>query len=142
MHVNADITLHESSIRVEIEIDIVLKKITNDARIIPLGLLLRNTCIDELPQLINVLKGEMSLVGPRPELPYATAEFKSWHCSRLSLLPGMTGLWQINGKNSTTFSEMIRYDIEYERNLSIKLDLKIILMTIPTVIKQILENPK
>jgi lipopolysaccharide/colanic/teichoic acid biosynthesis glycosyltransferase len=78
----------------------------------------------------------MSLVGPRPELPYAVEKFKLWHCVRLNVLPGMTGLWQINGKNSTTFTEMIRYDIEYARRLSFILEMKILLLTIPAIIRQ------
>ena len=79
----------------------------------------------------------MSLVGPRPELPYAVNEFKCWHCARLNVLPGMTGLWQINGKNSTTFEQMVRYDINYIRRLAFLLDLKILILTIPAIIKQV-----
>ncbi|KAA3604033.1 MAG: sugar transferase [Candidatus Scalindua sp. AMX11] len=134
MYINADSSLHANQICEEFENDLVLTKVKNDPRIFPFGNLLRNSCIDELPQLFNVLKGEMSLVGPRPELPYAVEKFKLWHCVRLNVLPGLTGLWQINGKNSTTFTEMIRYDIEYVRHLSFKLDIKILLLTIPAII--------
>ncbi len=140
MHINADSNIHAKNIREEIKNDQVLKKVQNDPRIIPFGNFLRDSSIDELPQLFNVLKGEMSLVGPRPELPYAVEEFKLWHCARLDILPGMTGLWQINGKNTTTFSEMIRYDIEYVRRLSFIQEMKILLMTIPSIIKNAREN--
>ena len=135
MHSNADNSLHANNISEEIENDLVLTKVENDPRIYSFGNFLRHSCIDELPQLINVLKGEMSLVGPRPELPYAVEKFKPWHCARLNVLPGMTGLWQINGKNSTTFTDMIRYDIEYVQRLSFKLEMKILLLTIPAIIR-------
>ncbi|MCA9734470.1 MAG: sugar transferase [Deferribacteres bacterium] len=136
MHVNAESTVHEEHCRNSILNDLELKKVENDSRIFPFGNFLRQSCIDELPQLFNVLKGEMSLVGPRPDLPYNINELKRWHCARLNVPPGMTGLWQINGKNSTTFTEMIRYDIGYERHLSFKLEMKILFLTIPAIIKQ------
>ncbi|KAA3620031.1 MAG: sugar transferase [Calditrichaeota bacterium] len=140
MHLNADSGLHATQIRNEIKNDLELKKVENDPRIFPFGNFLRNSCIDELPQLINVIRGEMSLVGPRPELPYAVDEFQRWHCARLDVLPGMTGLWQINGKNSTTFTEMIRYDIEYGQQLSFTLEIKILLLTIPAILKQVWQS--
>ncbi len=142
MHPNTDISLHANKIREEFENDLVLAKVENDPRIFPVGKFLRYSCVDELPQLFNVLKGEMSLVGPRPELPYAVEKFKLWHCMRLNVLPGLTGLWQINGKNSTTFTEMIRYDIEYIRRLSFKLEIKILLLTIPSIIRQAWLTPR
>ncbi len=142
MYLNVDSSLHANKICEEFENDLVLSKVKNDPRIYPFGNFLRNSCIDEIPQLINVLKGEMSLVGPRPELPYAIEKFKLWHCNRLNVLPGLTGLWQINGKNSTTFTEMIRYDIEYVRRLSFKLEVKILLLTIPAIIRQAWQNRK
>jgi lipopolysaccharide/colanic/teichoic acid biosynthesis glycosyltransferase len=104
--------------------------------IIRFGNLLRATCIDELPQLINVIRGEMSLVGPRPCLPYEAREYLQWHTSRFDIVPGMTGLWQVSGKNRTTFREMIRLDIRYGQKLSFWLDLKIIILTIPAIIRQ------
>jgi lipopolysaccharide/colanic/teichoic acid biosynthesis glycosyltransferase len=85
--------------------------------------------LDELPQLVNVLRGEMSLVGPRPPIPYEVAEYAKWHNGRFEAVPGMTGLWQVSGKNRLTFKEMVRLDIRYSRNLSFIGDLKILLMT-------------
>lgn len=106
----------------------------NDPRIIKGGSFLRKSSIDELPQLINVFIGNMSLVGPRPCLPYEAEEYLQWHKNRFDMLPGMTGLWQVSGKNDLTFKQMIRLDISYVENLSIKNDLIILLKTIPTVI--------
>jgi lipopolysaccharide/colanic/teichoic acid biosynthesis glycosyltransferase len=137
MKVGTDISPHKEQIREEIKHNLVLSKVKSDSRIFPFGKFLRKSCLDELPQLINILRGEMSLVGPRPELPYAIYEYKLWHCARLDALPGMTGLWQIKGKNSTTFTQMIRYDIEYCQQLSFWTDLKILLLTIPAIIKQV-----
>lgn len=106
-----------------------MEKLANDSRIIPFGKILRNTCIDELPQLINVLRGEMSLVGPRPCIPYESEEYLLWHTRRFDITPGMTGLWQINGKNRTTFKEMVRFDIKYSKECSFWLDMIILLKT-------------
>jgi lipopolysaccharide/colanic/teichoic acid biosynthesis glycosyltransferase len=100
-----------------------------DSRIIPFGLLLRSSGLDELPQLINVLLGEMSLAGPRPCLPYEYARYQPWQRERFNTVPGLTGLWQVSGKNRTTFAEMIRLDIEYANNKNLWLDLKIIIKT-------------
>jgi lipopolysaccharide/colanic/teichoic acid biosynthesis glycosyltransferase len=83
--------------------------------VIPFGPIIRGTCIDELPQLINVLRGEMSLVGPRPPIPYEVREYLPWQKRRFDTLPGLTGLWQVSGKNRLTFEEMIRLDIRYCR---------------------------
>ncbi len=111
----------------------MLKLDDHNSEIIPCGKILRKTYLDELPQLINVLRGEMSLVGPRPPIPYETDEYQSWHNGRFDIVPGMTGLWQISGKNHLTFNEMIKLDIQYSRNLSFMSDLKILLST-PVVI--------
>ncbi len=97
--------------------------------IFPFGRFLRKTCLDELPQLINVLRGEMSLVGPRPPIPYEVAEYGGWHNGRFDAVPGMTGLWQVSGKNRLSFKEMVRLDIRYSQNLTLLQDLKILLMT-------------
>jgi lipopolysaccharide/colanic/teichoic acid biosynthesis glycosyltransferase len=105
-----------------------------DPRIIPGGLWLRRLSIDELPQLLNVLQGEMSLVGPRPEMPYAFAAYRPWHARRFNVLPGMTGLWQVSGKNRTTFQEMIRLDIKYGRALEPRQDIAILARTLPVVL--------
>lgn len=113
-----------------------------DARIVPMGRLLRAAGLDELPQLINVFKGEMSLVGPRPCLPYEAENYHSWQWERFNAVPGLTGLWQISGKNRTTFKRMMELDIEYAKNQSLLLDLKIIFKTIPVLLSQILDVRK
>jgi lipopolysaccharide/colanic/teichoic acid biosynthesis glycosyltransferase len=109
-----------------------------DPRLIPLGNILRQSCLDELPQLINVLRGEMSLVGPRPCLPYEAQEYLLWQTTRFDVAPGMTGLWQVSGKNRTTFTEMIRLDILYAKQQSLWLDISILLKTVPVIIAQII----
>jgi len=97
---------------------------------------LRSSGLDELPQLINVLKGEMSLVGPRPCLAYEAAKYLPWQMERFNAVPGLTGLWQVSGKNRTTFTKMIQLDIEYARTKNLFLDLKIIFKTIPALLVQ------
>jgi lipopolysaccharide/colanic/teichoic acid biosynthesis glycosyltransferase len=105
-------------------------KLVNDPRVTPLGRLLRKTSLDELPQFINVLVGDMSLVGPRPPLPYEFERYRTWHRRRvLEIKPGLTGLWQVTGRSRTTFDEMVRMDLHYARTQSLWLDLKIILQT-------------
>ena len=111
-------------------------KITNDKRVTPIGELLRKTSLDELPQFINVLFGDMSLVGPRPPIPYEVQNYDIWHrCRVVEVKPGITGLWQVMGRSTTSFDEMVRLDIKYSREWSIWLDLKIIVMTPWSVIK-------
>lgn len=110
-------------------------KITNDPRITRVGRILRQTSLDELPQLINVVKGEMSLVGPRPT-SFEPSTYSFWHTSRLEVTPGITGLWQVQGRNKTNFDERLRLDIEYIRRRSLVLDLKILLQTVPTVLRR------
>ena len=110
-------------------------KLTNDSRITPVGRFIRRTSLDELPQLINVLKGDMSLVGPRPPISYECDLYDIWHRRRLlAAKPGITGLWQVMGRSRTTFDEMVRLDLKYLREWSLWLDLKIILMTPKAVI--------
>jgi lipopolysaccharide/colanic/teichoic acid biosynthesis glycosyltransferase len=111
-----------------------------DDRIIPGGRILRKTCVDELPQVFNVLRREMSLVGPRPCMPYEADEFLRWHTHRFDVLPGMTGLWQVSGKNKLTFSEMIRLDISYAKSMSFWKDAGILLRTFPAIWKMTLES--
>lgn len=109
-------------------------KIVNDPRITPFGKLMRKTSIDELPQLWNVLIGEMSLVGPRPPLPYEVEEYKNWHYRRVfDVKPGITGLWQVSGRNKTTFDEMVRLDIFYAKNWSLVMDLNILIKTAKSI---------
>jgi exopolysaccharide production protein ExoY len=139
MRVDADDALHKDHLARLIESDAPMVKLdmADDPRIFPLGRILRRCYLDELPQLINVLAGQMSLVGPRPCTPYEVLQYKSPHMKRFSALPGMTGLWQVSGKNKTTFTEMIQLDIEYARNVSPGLDLKILLKTVPTILTEI-----
>lgn len=111
-----------------------LFKIKNDPRITRVGAILRKSSIDELPQLINVLKGDMSLVGPRPPVPSEVAEYSPVEMKRLSIMPGITGLWQINGRSDTPFEKMVLLDLEYIYIWSFWLDLKILLRTIPAVL--------
>jgi lipopolysaccharide/colanic/teichoic acid biosynthesis glycosyltransferase len=111
-------------------------KITNDKRVTPIGELLRKTSLDELPQFINVLFGDMSLVGPRPPIPYEVQNYDIWHrCRVVEVKPGITGLWQVMGRSTTSFDEMVRLDIKYSREWSLWLDLKIIVMTPWSVIR-------
>lgn len=110
-------------------------KLTADPRITSLGRFLRKTSLDELPQLLNVLKGDMSLVGPRPPVPYEFAHYDLWHRQRLvAVKPGITGLWQVDGRSRVTFDEMVRLDIRYARSWSLWLDIKILLQTPRAVI--------
>jgi lipopolysaccharide/colanic/teichoic acid biosynthesis glycosyltransferase len=111
-------------------------KMTQDARVTPIGRFIRKTSIDELPQLFNVLRGEMSLVGPRPPLPYETEKYQAWHLQRmLGIKPGITGLWQVEGRSRTSFDEMVRLDLRYAREWSLLLDLKILLKTVKVVLQ-------
>lgn len=109
-------------------------KLVGDMRVTRLGRLLRRASIDELPQLVNVLKGEMSLVGPRPIPTYEVAHYEPWHMERFHALPGMTGYWQVYGRGDVPFSEMMRMDIHYVRNESFRLDLQLLALTIPAVV--------
>lgn len=111
-------------------------KLTNDKRVTPIGRFLRRTSLDELPQLINVLKGDMSLVGPRPPIPYELAAYQTWHRRRvLEVKPGITGLWQVTGRSRVKFDEMVRLDLRYAVSWSPWLDLKILVMTPLAIIK-------
>jgi exopolysaccharide biosynthesis polyprenyl glycosylphosphotransferase len=134
MLVNNDSSIHQKYVR-----DLIAGKagsagvgfkIKNDPRVTPIGRFLRRSSLDELPQLINVLKGEMSLVGPRPPIRYETDDYKLWHQRRIQeVKPGITGLWQVTGRSRTTFDEMVRLDLHYIENQSLWLDLKILLKT-------------
>jgi len=120
--------------------DIPMLKLDNhDPRIILGGKVIRKCCLDELPQLWNILKGEMSLVGPRPCIPYEAKEYLRWHTHRFDVLPGLSGLWQVSGKNKLTFKQMVRLDIQYCQNITLWGDLKIIFMTPIAIIKMVAE---
>jgi exopolysaccharide biosynthesis polyprenyl glycosylphosphotransferase len=109
-------------------------KIENDPRVTAVGRFLRRTSMDELPQLFNVLKGDMSLVGPRPCIPYEYELYKEWHKRRLNVLPGITGVWQVRGRSAVNFDDMVALDIFYVENWSVWLDLKILFQTAPVVL--------
>jgi lipopolysaccharide/colanic/teichoic acid biosynthesis glycosyltransferase len=142
MHVNADQTIHEQYVKKYIagganahDADgATVFKLVGDARVTRAGRWLRRMSLDELPQLINVLRGEMSLVGPRPPLPYEVEHYRPRDLQRLRAKPGITGLWQVNGRNKTTFDQMIDLDLTYLRRWSIVLDLRILQRTIPVVL--------
>jgi lipopolysaccharide/colanic/teichoic acid biosynthesis glycosyltransferase len=119
-----------------------MTKLDDDPQIIPLGNLLRKSCLDELPQLINVLCGDMSLVGPRPPIPYEVKEYHAWHRGRFNATPGMTGLWQVSGKNRLSFREMVRLDIRYARDRSLWMDIKILFRTPLAILEQLKGNSK
>lgn len=144
MFVGSETTTHQAHINHLINSNAPMIKLDarGDSRIIPFGLLLRSTGLDELPQLINVLRGEMSLVGPRPCLPYECDEYLPWQRERFNTAPGLTGLWQVSGKNRTTFAEMIQLDISYTREKCLWLDLEIILKTVPAILGQFLQSRK
>jgi lipopolysaccharide/colanic/teichoic acid biosynthesis glycosyltransferase len=110
-------------------------KVINDPRVTPVGRFMRATSLDELPQLWNVLRGDMSFVGPRPT-SFAPSSYDLWHTSRLEVRPGITGLWQIRGRNFTSFDERLRLDVEYIRTMSLWTDLKILGLTASSVIRR------
>ena len=111
-------------------------KIERDPRITPIGRFMRSTSLDEVPQFWNVLRGDMSLVGPRPPIPEEVAQYEPWQLRRLDVRPGLTCLWQISGRSRIGFQEWMRLDLEYIRHRSLKLDLKILLRTIPAVLSR------
>jgi lipopolysaccharide/colanic/teichoic acid biosynthesis glycosyltransferase len=139
MLINTDTSRHHKHVNELMKDDLTLRKLDDDPQIIPFGKILRKSCLDELPQLINVLLGDMSLVGPRPEPCYNADGYLVWHRARFNVVPGMTGLWQIKGKNKTTFSEMMRLDIAYARKRSFWLEIKILLLTVPAIMSQVKE---
>jgi exopolysaccharide production protein ExoY len=144
MFVGNDAVIHQQHLQRLMDSGLPMVKMdaVGDPRIIPFGRMLRASGLDELPQFINIIRGEMSLVGPRPCLPYEFEQYLPWQKERINALPGLTGLWQVNGKNKRTFKEMIDLDIRYARNQSPIQDLAIIAKTIPTLIGQVLEAGK
>ncbi|NJP06014.1 MAG: sugar transferase [Chloroflexaceae bacterium] len=135
---NADDTLHREHIKAFLAGTLDQAdggvKLVNDPRVTRAGAFLRKTSLDELPQLFNVIKGEMSLVGPRPVPIYEVEGYQPWHYERLHALPGITGIWQAKGRGESSFEEMIDMDIEYVRTRSLWLDIWLVLFTIPAVL--------
>ncbi|NJL04207.1 MAG: sugar transferase [Chloroflexaceae bacterium] len=139
---NADQKLHQEHIKKFIAGDLAAEeqsdparfKLNSDPRITRIGHILRKTSLDELPQLLNVLRGEMSLIGPRPVPTYEVAMYDLWHYERLAALPGISGLWQVKGRSQVSFEEMMLLDIEYVRSQSLMFDIKIMLMTVLVVV--------
>jgi exopolysaccharide biosynthesis polyprenyl glycosylphosphotransferase len=131
MYENADQMLAELWAKNEAQGPIF--KMKEDPRVTPIGKLLRRTSLDEFPQLINVLKGEMSLVGPRPPLPSEVAQYEEWQKGRLAIKPGLTGLWQVRGRSNLSFDEGVLMDLYYIENWSLRLYFQILFRTIPAV---------
>ena len=137
MKVNADAGIHQEHLTELMTRNRAMTKLdVADTRLITGGLFLRTTGLDELPQLINVILGDMSLVGPRPSLAYEHEHYESHQRQRCRTLPGLTGLWQVNGKNRTTFARMMELDLEYVKKKSLILDLQILARTLPAILRQ------
>jgi lipopolysaccharide/colanic/teichoic acid biosynthesis glycosyltransferase len=141
MKVSAETQGHERYFEELIRTNCVMTKLDTrgDPRLTPFGRILRASGLDELPQIFNVLSGDMSLVGPRPCLPNEFANYELWQRERVNALPGLTGLWQVSGKNKTTFNDMIRMDLAYLNKMSLLLDLKIMFKTAATITQQVTE---
>jgi lipopolysaccharide/colanic/teichoic acid biosynthesis glycosyltransferase len=141
MKINADTGVHQEHLKLLMTTNQPTQKLdcAGDKRLIAGGLWLRAAGVDELPQLFNVLRGEMSLVGPRPCTPFEFDLFSERHKQRCEAPPGLTGLWQVSGKNKTTFEEMMDLDLKYVREKSLWLDLKIMALTVPAILKLIWE---
>lgn len=144
MHQNTDDTIHREFTKRFIAGELAdsgldgasrsVYKLRNDPRVTPVGNFLRKTSLDEFPQFLNVLKGEMTIVGPRPPLPYEIEHYQDWHKLRLSVKPGLTGLWQVSGRSAVPFNEMVMLDLYYIEHWSLLLDFKIMLRTIPVML--------
>ena len=139
MFADADEAIHREAYKKNITGEIgdgtVFGKVRDDPRITRSGKFLRRWSLDEMPQLLNVLKGDMSIVGPRPPIPYEVEEYDIRHRKRLDMKPGITGLWQVSGRSGISFEEMVRLDVFYIENWSLLLDIKIILLTLPAVVR-------
>lgn len=141
MRVGAEVARHADHLERLIDSNAPLTKLdrVGDPRLIPGGAMLRAMGLDELPQLINVFRGEMSLVGPRPCTPYEYKYFLPWQRQRFETLPGLTGLWQVSGKNKTTFSDMVNLDIHYAKSRCLLMDLRIMFRTVFALVSQVNE---
>ncbi|MHC5157155.1 MAG: sugar transferase [Planctomycetota bacterium] len=137
MEVEADSGMHRDYVTDLVNNGRPMAKIDGQHRLIPFGKIIRRLFIDELPQLFNVIRGEMSLVGPRPAIPYEVQAYHDWHMKRLLAIPGMTGLWQVSGKNRLTFDEMVQLDIHYAHNCSFVMDMKILCMTPVAIVSEV-----
>lgn len=145
MIANADDAIHRDAYKKNIEGDEnanagdadrpVFGKVKDDPRVTRIGKILRRSSLDELPQLLNVFIGDMSIVGPRPPIEYEVEEYELWHRKRLDMKPGITGLWQVSGRNRLTFDEMVRADIYYIENWSLLLDVRILFLTLPAMFR-------
>jgi exopolysaccharide biosynthesis polyprenyl glycosylphosphotransferase len=113
-----------------------LFKMEHDPRVTKVGRFLRKTSLDELPQLVNVLRGDMTVVGPRPPLPREVAQYEEWQMARLEVRPGITGLWQVSGRSELPFEDYVRLDLFYIENWSLAFDLFIIAKTLPTIVSR------
>jgi lipopolysaccharide/colanic/teichoic acid biosynthesis glycosyltransferase len=139
MQVNARTDTHQSHVKDLIQSEAPMTKLDagKDDRLVPGGNWIRVSGLDELPQIINILRGEMSIVGPRPCIPYEYALYEPWQRHRCDAAPGLTGLWQVSGKNRTTFNEMVQFDITYSQRMSLWLDAVIVLRTPLAILQQI-----
>ncbi len=132
----ADSTEHQPATGAPLDDNVVAFKLHDDPRVTRVGRLIRATTLDELPQLVNILRGEMSLVGPRPEVPYALEGYEAWQHERFSVHPGLTGLWQVSGRGDLSPREMLALDVEYACRRSLRLDIGILARTIPAVLRR------
>ena len=140
MHVDADPEVHRRFVTSmqssEFSDDRTFYKLVADTRVTRVGRLLRRLSIDELPQLLNVLRGDMRLVGPRPALPYEVARYDRWQRRRLAVRPGITGLWQVSGRSKLSYTEMLALDVRYVETRSLRQDLAIVVRTIPALLRR------
>lgn len=142
MEIGTDTDMHQDYVTdlINNNNDQPMVKIDDRLRLVPFGKIIRRLFIDELPQLFNVIRGDMSLVGPRPAIPYEVQAYSDWHIGRLLAYPGMTGLWQVSGKNRLTFDEMVRLDIQYAHECSFTMDMKILLKTPLAILSEVINK--
>lgn len=141
MKVNAETRSHEALMERIIETGCPMTKLdtVGDPRLVPFGRIFRASGLDEIPQIFNIIRGEMSLVGPRPCTPFEFEKLGVAQRTRVSILPGLTGYWQVKGKNKTTFDEMIEMDLHYVKEMSLWMDIRIMAMTLPALLSQVFD---